>query len=42
MQKKTPYAAGIGVHKASMGFKNKKRFPSIHISVIAFLLYTVR
>ena len=32
--KKTPYAAGFGVHKASIGFKNKKRRSSISVSVI--------
>ena len=30
--KKTPYAAGIGVHKASTGLKNEKRRFSISIS----------
>jgi hypothetical protein len=24
LQKKTPYAAGVGVHKASTGFRNEK------------------
>ena len=32
-KKKTPYAARIGVHKASTGFKNEKRSSSIYISV---------
>jgi len=34
LAKKTPYAAGVGVHKASTGLRNEKRRFSICISVI--------